>query len=165
MKNLIVICTLFSAMMSWSVVGHAQKGDPKEVCNKGNYGDTRAAGIAEPVCRGQKTSGIESGIWKAVKDSKKSSVGSTTGVSGTGGSYQSITGNTYSGSTTGGTGSESFSQSKTGNSSSTTSSTGSTGTGSSSQSQTGNSSSTASSSGSNSCTTCTDRAKALQNRK
>lgn len=125
MKKLILICTLFSAMMSWPVVGHAQetkKVDSKEVCRHENYGSNRQSRIVEKACMSKNTSSLERNVANAVSRGNNDK----------------------------GKSSDSKSSSSSGSNSA-----------SSSQSQSSNSSS----SNNSKCTTCSGRAKALQNRK
>ena len=147
MKNLIVICTLFSAMMSWPVVSHAQetkKADSKEVCRHENYGSNQQSRIAEKACMSKNTSSLERNIANKVMSSGSNSTSSN---------------NSNSGSS-----SQSKSSSSSGSTSSSSNNSGSGSSGSSSNSK-NDSSSNSSSSNSKSCTTCNERANALQNRK
>lgn len=153
MKNLVVICTLFSAMMSWPVVSHAQetkKADSKEVCRHENYGSNPQSRIVEKACMSKNTSSLERSVANAV------SRGTNDKVSSSGSNNSSKNSNS-------GSSSQSKSSSSSGSTSSSSNSSGSSSSGSSSNSK-NDSSSNSSSSNSNSCSTCSERANALINK-
>ena len=172
MKTSIFICALFCTLISWPIFSSAQgQPDTKTLCEPYNYEGSTRTQPYEDNCnknRDNDNKSLERTLMKKVIETRTSndSKSSTNNNTSSGGSSQTMTTNSKSnsGTTTGSTGTGSSSQPKSGNSNSTASSTGSTGSGSSSQPKSGNSSSTASSSESKSCTTCADRANALQNR-